>query len=128
MTHDNLIRLAKAYAEGLAEGLDNNSTELDSKNNELIWKQDAILALLEKGQHSRRYKIGDIWELNFDEIREAMDTLPSAEPERKTGKWIKANDGIDGHVNCTECFKTYDWDTQAQYYDFCPSCGAKMNK
>ena len=44
---------------------------------DLISRQDAILALLEKGQRSRRYKLGEIWELNFDEIREALATAPS---------------------------------------------------
>lgn len=38
-------------------------------------------AMVEKGQHSRRYKLGEIWELNGDEIREALDTVPSAQPE-----------------------------------------------
>lgn len=47
---------------------------------DLISRQDAIYALLEKGQRSRRYKLGEIWELNFDEIREALATVPSAEP------------------------------------------------
>lgn len=46
---------------------------------DLISRQDAILALLEKGQRSKRYKLGEIWELNFDEIREALATVPSAE-------------------------------------------------
>ena len=46
---------------------------------DLIRRQDAILALLEKGQCSRRYKLGEIWELNFDEIREALATVPSAD-------------------------------------------------
>jgi len=46
---------------------------------DLISRQDAISALLEKGQRSKRYKLGEIWELNFDEIREALATVPSAE-------------------------------------------------
>ena len=52
--------------------------------------------------------------------------FPAIEPERKTGKWIRALDGIDGHVRCSQCFKIYDWDMQAQYYTFCPNCGADM--
>lgn len=53
---------------------------------DLIDRQAAIIALLEKGQSSRRYKIGEFWELNFDEIREALATVPSAEPEPLTDK------------------------------------------
>lgn len=52
--------------------------------------------------------------------------IPTIEPERKTGEWVNARDGYDGHVKCTGCFKTYDWTSQAQYYNFCPNCGADM--
>ena len=54
---------------------------------DLISRQDAILALLEKGQRSRRYKLGEVWELNFDEIREALETVPSAEQQ-----WIPVSE------------------------------------
>lgn len=47
------------------------------------------------------------------------------EPVRK-GKWVDARDGYDAHVKCTGCFKTYDWVSQAQYYNFCPNCGADL--
>lgn len=47
--------------------------------NDLISREEAVEALLEKGQKSRRYKLGEIWELNFDEIREALATVPSTE-------------------------------------------------
>ena len=56
---------------------------------DLISRQDAILALLEKGQRSRRYKLGEVWELNFDEIREALETVPSAEPQ-----WIPVSEKL----------------------------------
>lgn len=44
----------------------------------IIYRQDAILWLLEKGQKSERYKLGEIWELNFEEIREALSKVPEA--------------------------------------------------
>ena len=46
---------------------------------DLISRQTSVLTLLEKGQKSRRYKLGEIWELNFDEIREALETVPSVD-------------------------------------------------
>lgn len=48
---------------------------------DLIERRAAIDALLEEGQRSKRYRLGDIWELNFDEIREAIATVPSARPK-----------------------------------------------
>ena len=42
------------------------------RENDLITRRDVEIALLEKGQRSKRYKLGDIWELNYDEIRDAL--------------------------------------------------------
>lgn len=42
------------------------------KDNDLITRREVELVLLEKGQRSRRYSLGEVWELNFDEIREAL--------------------------------------------------------
>lgn len=51
--------------------------------------------------------------------------IPSADVvERKRGEWIGGN-GVD-YVRCGCCHKDYDWVSQAQYYNFCPNCGAKM--
>lgn len=46
---------------------------------ELISKRSALLALLDKGQHTERYSYGDFWELDFSEIREAMETVPAVD-------------------------------------------------
>lgn len=47
--------------------------------NDLISKTDAIIALLSKGQKSRRYKLGEIWELNLEEIKDAINNMPSSD-------------------------------------------------
>ena len=64
------------------------------KMNDLISKKAVELALLEKGQSSKRYKLGDIWELNFDEIREALATVPLAQPEVAKDTNVPTNDCI----------------------------------
>lgn len=48
---------------------------------DLIRRQATYLALVEKGQASKRYKLGETWELNGEEIREVLDALPSAQPD-----------------------------------------------
>lgn len=90
---------------------------------DLISRQDAIYALLEKGQRSRRYKLGEIWELNFDEIREALATVPSTE---KRGKWIPHEDEDGEHYGdkCSECGEWYVMPYGKT--NFCPNCGAYM--
>ena len=49
---------------------------------DLISRRAVELALVEKGQRSKRYKLGEIWELNYDEIREVLSEVPDAKPER----------------------------------------------
>ena len=70
---------------------------------------------------------GGIWGKPFEAYKEAfrefVEGMPSAE---KKGKWVNAYDGNDGHVKCTACFRTYDYITQAQNFNYCPNCGAKM--
>ena len=69
----------------------------------------------------------------FDEdmqkmLCERLDALPSAEPERKKGEWIKV-----GHwgrsYKCNQCGNYLDFDgVNAGRGDanFCPNCGADM--
>ena len=70
--------------------------------NDIISRQGAIGALVEKGQRSRRYKLGETWELNFDEIREALATVPS-EPAIPL-RWIEAQ--IEWLENMNDAFST----------------------
>lgn len=47
---------------------------------------DALkINIVEEGQRSRRYKLGEIWELNKDEIYKVIDEQPTIEPEPR---WI----------------------------------------
>ena len=49
----------------------------------------------------------------------AIDTLPSAQPERKKGKWLKRGSRLC--YKCSEC----DGFSIAQE-NYCPNCGADM--
>ena len=84
-------------------------------------------AMVEKGQHSRRYKVGEIWELNGDEIREALDMVPSVTPKRKTGKWLCSDDLYETAVcSCCGWDTTEPWQHIKSWFEFCPHCGADM--
>ena len=63
----------------------------DTNVSDMTSKKAVKLALLEKGQASKRYKLGEIWELNFDEIREALATVPPLEPEQR---WIPVSERL----------------------------------
>ena len=70
-------------------------------SNELITRKNIELALLNKGQHSRRYKLGDIWELDYYEIREVLDDVDA---------------DIKPVVHCPEC-RYFDPDGWCEYLD-----------
>lgn len=60
-------------------------------------------------------------------IREAFEKgfrIGASKVQNKHGKWIGAD---NDKVKCNQCGKSYDWTSQAQYYDYCPNCGAKMD-
>ena len=50
---------------------------------------------------------------------EVIEALPSVQPERKKGKWIKGN---DGYIRCSEC----GCRASAIKARFCHRCGADM--
>ena len=93
-------------------------------------------AMVEKGQCSRRYKLGEIWELDGTEIREALDTVPSVTPKRKRGKWeekaVSDEKVIDEwqSARCSACGKyhTAPYMYYFNNYNFCPNCGARMTE
>ena len=68
------------------------------KDNDLITRREVELVLLEKGQRSKRYKLGDIWELNFVEIREALSEYQSKLVRCKDCVFRDNRDGMCEHV------------------------------
>ena len=65
-------------------------------------------------------------------IHLVRDTAPSAQPERKKGEWIDAvlpNDsgGLQVQV-CDQCNTFFPLAYTGGGHNFCPNCGAKMDK
>lgn len=72
-------------------------------------------------------KYGDVYTPDEMPEYQAIEALPSVQPERKRGRWIPVTNGRGGH-ECSLChtyapsFQTGDeWLT-----DYCPNCGADM--
>lgn len=65
---------------------------------------------------------GKHWDGHTEKDVTRLLSLPSAEPERKKGKWIDKSGGIEGAWNyCSVC-----GEQAIDLYDFCPNCGADM--
>lgn len=57
-------------------------------------------------------------------FKQLLEELPSAQPERKTGKWEKT---ITHYPYCSICEWMPEEDEMTHgLYNFCPNCGAKM--
>ena len=87
---------------------------------DLISRQAAIDALKEKVFHN----LSD----EFYGAMQVLDELPSVQPERKTGHWLKT--ARWGRVYyCNQCRNYLDFDgvnAGRGSTNFCPNCGADM--
>ena len=68
-----------------------------------------------------------------DDIAEMIANMPSAQPERKNGRWVKHDTGHSIYYDCslcgcvapcTEVSDSFIWKLST----YCPDCGAKMGK
>lgn len=62
---------------------------------------------------------------------EYLAALPSAQTERKEGRWENIEDDSwmgGGYTKCSACGYGYSWGAhhEPDEWDFCPHCGAKM--
>ena len=57
--------------------------------------------------------------------KDTIDAMPTIEPERKKGKWIRTRTiEHDGELYCDQCEQEHP--EQKTIWKFCPNCGAKM--
>ena len=66
----------------------------------------------------------------FAECEKNLNELPSAQPERKTGRWILWNYPGEECAICSACGEEYDqmelYIGGNDYPKYCPNCGAKV--
>ncbi len=117
--------------------------------NDLISRQDAIDALDISTEFIKRVLDENIvgserekysWGLGLIEACIAdLKELPSAEPERKTGRWVKMSDADGIYWACSECGEDipriahfnpqFDLFPRMESIDktkYCPNCGSPM--
>lgn len=89
---------------------------------DLIRREDAIEILSERAESLRGMQ-GDLGGACRGAMR-IIESLPSAEPERKKGKWSNYKDehccSVCHSVVISDC-----WDDEIRY-DYCPYCSAEM--
>ena len=105
------------------------------------WAMDIAVAAMKKQIPERPKKRGDkmtreeaidVLKHNypsacFTDLCEAVEIAIqalSAQPERKTGKWIEYD---NSHCECPFCHTEWSYfENEVEHFDFCPRCGARM--
>ena len=96
-----------------------------NRMDDLISRQAVIDALYDWSEHS----MTDAEAWHIKQVIGDIKSLPSAQPERKTGRWISVTNGRGGH-ECDLCHNyAPSWQTGEEHLtDFCPNCGAYMRE
>lgn len=61
-----------------------------------------------------------------DALQNIISELPSAEPERKRGRWIIDHEYIDCSICRREKWSRVPYENLVKRFRYCPNCGADM--
>lgn len=98
---------------------------------DLIDRQAAtsIPVMPKEERNYRTYNLDDAYDDGWNDALASVGQLPSAEPERKRGKWIHRWSGCGSvwlEQRCSECGLTLE--EEPIDYNYCPNCGADMRE
>lgn len=105
------------------EALQNSPTPM-SGTSDLISRDAAIDAMKE---YEKRVETAEqLWTIMG--CKDEILKLPSAQPERKTGKWIEVNDAYNRvRGRCSICgWESHMYEDDVVGMDYCPNCGARL--
>ena len=67
--------------------------------------------------------------ISLESAEYCIEQLPSAQPERKKGRWIKVSGKTA--INCSACHHcswSLSFEDTVRRFNFCPNCGADMRQ
>ena len=125
---DYAVALDKAISALEAQELSKNSTELDKENGDLQPTCNQLATDCISRQAAVDW-LNNEWDGMVVSLFDGIRKLPSAQPERKKGKWIPLFDGrFTGGAywfHCSNCERVVP-DVRNGGWNFCPNCGADM--
>lgn len=99
---------------------------------EYIKREDVIETIREEVQEQiSRMGMHQLHIVDMLKVEDAVNSIPSADVvERKTGKWIERDCGLDIECKCSVCgYRDFIPSKYDRYWfnrKFCPNCGARM--
>ena len=117
-------KMYQAAAKALEAAQPELGTNLAEVGTECISRQ-AVIDLLKQMR-----KDGDMIPWEGKDVFARIRKLPSAQPERRKGKWHRRFYPQIEMMVCSECQEefSYDAETGIRDYNYCPNCGAKMEE
>lgn len=92
-----------------------------------IYRQDAIEAVniaYTSTEAVNNRPVNDYERELYFRIQGELSKLPSAQQQRKMGKWITVPGRLGDEVECNQCNNVF-WYWMGNYR-YCPNCGARM--
>ena len=79
--------------------------------------------------HLKRWILSRVFktQLSVADVVDQIDREDTIEPERKTGRWIKAIDELGEAWSCSECTTEFTVDEMSEFpkwAKYCPECGS----
>lgn len=98
-------------------------------NKDVIYRQEAIDAMANTLWHypNECYRNLNVYEFARGLAELGLKSVPSAQPERKTGKWTREVLGSTSGYGTTVMYQCSECDSMAvSKYRYCPNCGCAM--
>ena len=127
-----------------AQGASEGRKIIMSKSDDTISRQAAIDAILavtgnssvrELYEHVQEHGLSNMWSGGVNAAIDIIIAVPSAEPERKTGKWLERNPQNSDKcrlIECNQCGFSHivgfnvPYEHWVENRNFCERCGADM--
>ena len=117
--HQVIHRLKEPRAVYITKALDMAIKALETQEGDLI-SREAVLEQINNINERHGFLAYKDYTFLFDFV----DSLPSATPQPKVGKWIMNSDYPDRLI-CDKCNAQFDvWHWESKQMHYCPNCGS----
>lgn len=108
----------------------------DTNVGDIISKRAAttIPVMPKEHRHYQTNNLDDAYEQGWNDLQECIENLPTVQPQQMKGRWLPDNNFVyEMRFVCSVCKEsevvpTIGFTKYKPIWDFCPNCGAKMER